>query len=172
LTFYHQSFIDFLIDPARSTLKFFVKREQQSRALTMACLRAMKDELQFNICDLKTSYLRNAEVPDLPSRVEERISPRLSYSTCFWANHLAETPFDSELFENLQYFMDNQFLFWLEVLSLVKQVNLASSMLLMLVDWLKVRFQLHCILAHYRKLICPSRQVTKTMRWQEICGDL
>jgi len=37
LIFHHQSFGDFLIDPARSASKFFVKREQATRTLTMAC---------------------------------------------------------------------------------------------------------------------------------------
>jgi NACHT domain len=140
LTFHHQSFIDFLIDPARSTSKLFVRRKQETRNLTIACLTVMKNGLQFNICDLRTSYLRNAAVPDLASRVKACISPHLSYSTLFWSGHLAETNFDLGVFEDLQYFMDNQFLFWLEVLSLIKQVNVASSMLLMLIDWLKVRF--------------------------------
>jgi hypothetical protein len=144
LIFHHQSFSDFLIDPARSTSKFFVKREQETRTLTMACLRVMRDELRFNICDFESSYLRNAEVPDLASRIEEHIPSHLSYSTLFWSSHLAEITFDIEVFGALQYFMENQFLFWLEVLSLIKRVNLASSMLLMLSDWIKVRFQLSC----------------------------
>ena len=147
LIFHHQSFSDFLIDPARSTSKFFVKREQETQALTMACLRVMKHELRFNICYFESSYLRNAEVPDLASRIEERISSHLSYSSVFWSSHLAETTFNLELFGPLQYFMDNQFLFWLEILSLIKRVNLASSMLLILIDWIKVRFQLSCVLA-------------------------
>jgi hypothetical protein len=96
---------------------------------------------------LKTSHLRNAEVADLDSQVKERIHPCIFYSTCFWASHLAETSFEIEVFEALQYFMDNQFLFWLEALSLIKRVNLASSMLLILINWIKVRFQSFCAIA-------------------------
>ena len=146
LIFHHQSFSDFLIDPARSTSKFFVKREQETRNLTMACLRTMRDELRFNICDFESSYLRNAEVPDLSLRVEKRISSHLSYSTLFWLCHLAETAFDMRVFENVHYFMANQFLFWLEVLSLIKRVSLASGMLLLLIDWIQVSFRGSCVL--------------------------
>jgi hypothetical protein len=144
LIFHHQSFIDFLIDPARSTSNFFVNRGQETRSLTLTCLRAMKEELRFNICDLKTSYLQNIDIPDITTRVEECIHPHVSYSCCFWANHLAETTFDIQVFEALQYFMETQFLFWLEVLSLIKRVNLASSILLLLSDWILVRFQGSC----------------------------
>jgi hypothetical protein len=144
LQFHHQSFVDFLVDPARSTSKFFVKRERETRTLTLACLREMKDGLRFNICDVKSSHVRNADVPGLTSRVGECIPPHLSYATRFWASHLTEISFDVEIFENLHYFMEHQFLFWLEVLSLTKRVNLASSMLLLLIDWLRVRYSRCC----------------------------
>lgn len=140
LRFHHQSFVDFLIDQDRCPPGFLIQKEHETRKLMISCTRVMRNYLKFNICDLKSSYLRNAEVADLASRLEERIHPCVFYSTCFWANHLAETAFDTEVLEALQYFMDNQFLFWLEVLSLVKRVNLASGMLLTLTKWIKVRF--------------------------------
>jgi hypothetical protein len=146
LTFHHQSFIDFLMDPTRATSRFFVRRKQETRTLTLACLRTMKEELRFNICDLKTSYLQNIDIPDLPSRVEQCIHPHLSYSSYFWASHLAETTFDIQVFEKLQYFMENQFFFWLETLSLTKRVNLAMNMLLQLIDWINVRYYYGTIL--------------------------
>lgn len=54
--------------------------------------------------------------------------------------------FDTDVFDYLQCFLQNQFLFWLEVLSLIKRVNTASSMLLVLIDWIKVRlyYILYC----------------------------
>jgi len=100
----------------------------------------MKENLRFNICDLKSSYLRNSDVPGLDSLVTQYIPPHVSYSSRFWAGHLAETAFDMRIFERLRYFMQIQFLFWLEVLSLTKLVNLASSMLGILADWVRVRF--------------------------------
>jgi hypothetical protein len=106
----------------------------------LACLRTMKENLRFNICELKSSYLRNSDIPGLDSQVEQYTPPHVFYSSRFWASHLAETVFDVKIFDHLRYFMQNQFLFWLEVLSLIKLVNLASGMLRILADWLRVRF--------------------------------
>jgi NACHT domain len=140
LQFYHQSFVDFLIDPGTSTSKFLIRREEESSNLTLACLRTMKENLRFNICGLKSSYLRNSDVPGLDSLVEQYIPPHLSYSSRFWASHLAETAFEMKIFDYLRYFMQNQFLYWLEVLSVTRLVNLASGMLRILADWIRVRF--------------------------------
>jgi hypothetical protein len=141
LQFRHQSFVDFLIDPGRGRSTLFVNREKETRNLTVACLRVMKENLRFNICNLQSSYLRNTEVPDLKSQVNERISPHISYSVCFWGNHLSEMVFDNDVYASLQYFMQNQFLFWLEVLSLINRVDLASSVLGLLTHWVRVRFE-------------------------------
>jgi hypothetical protein len=140
LGFYHESFVDFLIDPNRSASKFFVIRQQESQVLTHACLRTMKETLRFNICGLESSHTPNANVPDLVWREKQYIPLHLSYSCSWWASHLAETAFDDEIFRDLQKFMQEQFLFWLEVLSIIKRVNLGSWALSLLVNWMLVRF--------------------------------
>ncbi|KIM20489.1 hypothetical protein M408DRAFT_81907, partial [Serendipita vermifera MAFF 305830] len=133
----HQSFVDFLIDPSKCPSAFLIDRKRENQSLTIACLRTMRDGLQFNICDLETSYLRNSDVPNIAARVEKCIPPELSYSCLFWASHLKETPFRLEELSYLEDFMDKQFLYWLEVLSLIKRVNVASSMLWTLIDWIQ-----------------------------------
>jgi hypothetical protein len=147
LQFHHQSFVDFLIDPDRCPQMFLIRPERERRGLTLACLDTMKGELQFNICHLESSYLRNNDIPDLASRIKEHVPLHVSYSCQFWATHLEETTFDTELLDRVEYFTSNQFLVWLEVLSLTKRVNVASSMLLRLIDWLKVSFQSFCALS-------------------------
>jgi hypothetical protein len=136
---HHQSFVDFLIDPDRCPPEFLIKPERENKDLALACLRVMKEELRFNICDIESSYLRNDDVPDLRLCAQERILPHLAYSAQFWANHLTETAFDANMLGHIQYFMDNQFLFWLEVLSITKRVNVGSSILSLLIDWMQVR---------------------------------
>jgi NACHT domain len=162
----HQSFVDFLLDQNKCPPKFLIERKRESRNLTLACLNTMGNNLRFNICNIDTSYRRNAEIPDLESRVEERISPHLSYSCRFWASHLMETAFDDEIFTLLQKFMLSRFLFWLEVLSLTKLVNLASGMLRILADWIRVRFTNSNAVATNKSLMCFNRPPVKTMQWQ------
>ncbi|KIM32665.1 hypothetical protein M408DRAFT_312837 [Serendipita vermifera MAFF 305830] len=133
----HQSFVDFLVDPSKCPSAFLIDPKRENQSLTMACLRTMRDGLRFNICNLETSYLRNREVPDIAARVEGCIPPELSYSCLFWAGHLKDTPFGLEELRCLEDFMNKQFLYWLEVLSLTKRVNVASSMLWILIDWIQ-----------------------------------
>ncbi|KIM20971.1 hypothetical protein M408DRAFT_305789 [Serendipita vermifera MAFF 305830] len=135
--FKHQSFVDFLLDHAKCPSPFLISLESQNRILALGCLKIMKQGLRFNICDLKSSYLRNSEITDLDLRIKEHITPHISYSAIFWASHLKDTTFDSEIFEFVHEFMHDQFLFWLEILSLTKQVNVGSSVIQSLIDWLR-----------------------------------
>jgi NACHT domain len=139
LGFHHESFVDFLIDPNRRTSKFFIMRRQESQVLTQACLRTMKENLRFNICGLESSHPLNTNIPDLLSREKQHIPQHLSYSCSWWASHLAETEFDEGIFRDLEKFIQKQFLFWLEVLSIIKRVNLGSRALSLLVNWMLVR---------------------------------
>jgi NACHT domain len=135
---HHQSFVDFLIDPNHCPHDFLIVRERENRNLAAACLKIMKTHLRFNICELESSYLRNSEVSDLHTRVKKHIPRHLFYASRFWADHLTQTTFDSELLDHVQYLTHNQFLFWLEVLSLTGVVNVASSILWTLLNWMRV----------------------------------
>lgn len=139
LRIYHQSFVDFLIDENKCPAAFLIDRKRESRALTIACLRTMKHKLRFNICNFESSYLLNGDVTDLATRIHQQIYPNLLYSSFFWATHLSKTPFEPEILEHLQFFMNDQFLYWLEVLSVTKKVNIASGALWLLIDWICVR---------------------------------
>ncbi|KIM23094.1 hypothetical protein M408DRAFT_51073, partial [Serendipita vermifera MAFF 305830] len=115
--------------------------------------------LQFNTCNLNSSYIRNQDVPDLDLRVKTRISPYLSYSSCHWANHLLETGFDDGVYYALNYFMGNQFLLWLEVLTLVQRINIASGMLRLLIDWMKKFGQEETLAIDMRKFVVAFASV-------------
>jgi AAA ATPase domain len=133
----HTSFRDFLTDATRSK-QFFIDVSLHHSRLTLACMRVMRRELRFNICNLKTSHVRNTDVHDLTERVVEAISPHLSYSCRFWADHLLATAYEDIVFEAVRCFLDNLFLYWLEVLSVIRRVNMASRMLSLVVMWIEV----------------------------------
>lgn len=137
LRIHHQSFADFLLDPKACPPQFFIHQERSANNLTLCCFRIMKTHLRFNICGLKSSHVRNRDVLNLTLRVDECIPPSLSYSALHWASHLAETIPDGHIYDSLQYFMNHQFLFWLEILSLLRQVNAGTEMLQSLVAWLR-----------------------------------
>ena len=133
----HTSFFDFLADKTRSKF-YYVDASQQNLTVTFSAFRVMKKELRFNICGLETSHLRNTDVSDLTTRVTNTILPHLSYVCRFWADHLNATAHDTEILEELRDFLHHRLLYWLEVLSLTKFINIASGMLRVVLDWNEV----------------------------------
>jgi AAA ATPase domain len=133
----HASFFDFLIDRNRSNA-YHVDPSQHTRSLTLSSLRVMKSELRFNICSLETSHRRNADFPGITERIENTILPHLSYACRCWADHLMGTAYDTKILAELGSFLCHRLLYWLEVLSLLKKVNVASRMLMSILDWDRV----------------------------------
>lgn len=155
---HHPSFLEFLSDDKRCTdTDFVINPAEQHRVLSLACLKLMKQGLKFNICDLDTSYLRNDEVQDLPSRIQESIPPYLEYSCCFWAEHLRDSQttavIDRELSDEVGNFLHNLLLYWLEVLSLIGEVSLASRALVTTARWIEVRLLYYVPSPSFQKLM-------------------
>ncbi|KAG9054182.1 hypothetical protein FS842_005878 [Serendipita sp. 407] len=141
LRFHHQSFVDFLLldplDPGTSASEFTISFIAAHEMLTSRCLKIMKNELRFNICDFESSYMRNVDIPNLQSRLERCISPHLFYAARFWTIHLEWNSPNVEILQAVHYFLANQFLFWLEVISLHGLVNRGVNILTTLIKWLK-----------------------------------
>ena len=128
----HQSFIDFLTDAKWGNEWFYINCEQHNRHLVQYCLQVMNADLRFNICGLKTSHHFNKDIPNLAECIETNISPQLKYSSYFWAEHMRETPIldsSSNMQKDLQKFLHNNLLSWLEVLSFTKEVPIAAGAL-------------------------------------------
>ena len=131
----HASFPEYLSDQNRSG-EFFTDVSGIHDELAFACLGVMKAELRFNICRLPSSYLPNSEVLDLSERIQENITPQLSYSCRFWANHLCYTSFNSPLAKGIRdFFNDERLLFWIEVLGLEKKISICTSLLSSVIEW-------------------------------------
>ncbi|KAJ7306929.1 WD40 repeat-like protein [Mycena albidolilacea] len=131
----HASFSDYLTDPKRCSTKdcgthpWFIDRNSQTRSLTLRCFHILEHQLQFNICGLEDSHLLNSEVADLSMRIEKHLSPGLCYASQHWATHLSQTVIEDMICSKLHHFMENCFLHWLEVLSLVRQVGTGQGAL-------------------------------------------
>ena len=118
LHFHHRSFEDFLFSPffeqELRTLSAVQDRDRHERQLAVMCLNTMASSaLHFNICGLETSDIRNRDIPATDKSV---ISPLLSYSCQFWADHLVRTPCEQMLMEVVQFVMWGKLLFWIEVM--------------------------------------------------------
>ncbi|KZP23443.1 hypothetical protein FIBSPDRAFT_1042895 [Athelia psychrophila] len=136
----HQSFSDYLTDQSVcSSEPWFIDVLEHHHALTLACLRIMNEGLHFNMGDLKSSYIGNADVPDLSAHVEAVIPQSLSYSCQFWGHHLrqmitGEITGEPSIQGLILQFFEFKFLYWLEVLSLSGEMRLASRVLVSVME--------------------------------------
>ncbi|KAJ2937082.1 hypothetical protein H1R20_g1, partial [Candolleomyces eurysporus] len=134
---YHKSFPDFMFDQHRSK-EYWCNQAAHHRDLTEACFRVMKTGLRFNIADIPSSFIFDAEDDELPSRVERNIPPALSYSSRNWSHHLslmASTTSDEPLLETLADFLRLRALFWIEAMNLLKVPGLCDPMLRAASQW-------------------------------------
>jgi NACHT domain len=135
----HASFADYLTDAHRSgSQPWFIDVSVHHELLALGCFRIMKAELKFNICNLETSYVSNNNICDLNDQIQNHIPLYLRYACRFWADHLQETKFISTTLSDVNDFLSYQLLFWLEVLSIVKEVHIASPALLSTANWAQV----------------------------------
>ena len=141
----HASFADFLTDRDRSH-EFFIDVDSIHNDLAFASLGVMMEKLQFNICDLPSSYLPNSEVSDLVDRVRICIPAGLGYSCRFWTDHVRQAPFNLVLAEEVQAFFNHKvLLFWFEALSLLKVMNTCAGSLSSVIQWVMVCRMTFCI---------------------------
>lgn len=147
----HTSFREFLIDPKRSG-PYYVDPSLHEGNLAASTLRVLNRELKFNICGLNTSYLRNSDVSDLPGRISKYISGQLQYSSVYWGVHLGKSESGEELQSALRDFVETNLLYWLEVLSIMKEFTAPSSSMEITKGWSQVG--LNYIPSKRRALMC------------------
>ena len=118
---FHKSFPEFIVDPTRCTnQRFRVPPPDHHSELLIGCLELMNLRLEENICKLPDG-VANSEVDDLKERIERYIDHSLRYACMSWHKHLidtvsTQTPKTTSV---LHRFLEEKFLFWLEVLSVL-----------------------------------------------------
>ena len=133
----HLSVYDFFVS---DRCDYQVNLRDAHMQLGIACLGVMTSQLCFNICNLEDSRRANADIEDLPSRVQQNISDALQYSCLYWSDHLCFPPANrgqcvlalGEFIEGLHP------LFWIEVLSIMGMVPIGVPSLRKLVSWIGV----------------------------------
>ena len=126
--FFHKSFPDFLKDPGRcKDERFFINPSVHHQELLLSCLGLMKERLRKNICDLD-DHVPLSNVNDLPARRKTHIGDDLEYACRFWTRHLLEIPSNShnieEVHKAIDEFFTTQLLYWIEVLTLIGNLNI------------------------------------------------
>jgi hypothetical protein len=137
---FHPSFRDFLLERC-SDCRFSVNFTQQHRVMSVYCLRLLNQHLKYDICDIKDPTIPHVKVtnPPLAQRLQQHIHQAVQYACQFWINHstLSDIP-DSDLLMNLQEFVSNHILHWVEGLSLISKLHYAMQHLADAVSWSQV----------------------------------
>lgn len=136
----HTSLFDFFTDS--STKYYATGNSSVQGSFTLGCLQMMNRMLRFNICDLDTSHLANRHVSDFSERVATAVPSPLRYACYYWALHLSYLHSTDKVIVNniltqLHTLMEENLLFWFEVLSLLNDVERGCSAMSLLRDWLQ-----------------------------------
>jgi len=122
LYFHHRSFEDFLLSSsflqALPNLSGVQDQNLHEHQLASMCLNCMVlSELHFNMCNLESSNIKNV---DIPATGKSAISPLISYSSLFWADHLFHTQHNGALMKAVEFAVYNKLLFWIEAIDAAK----------------------------------------------------
>jgi len=136
----HLSIYDFFVS---DRCDYQVNIRDADVQLVIACFKTMVSQLRFNICKLEDSRLVNADIEDLPFRVQQNVSDALQYSSLHWSNHLCFPPGTRDqrvlvLGILKKFFKGSYPLFWVEVLSVMGMVPIGAPGLRRLISWVKV----------------------------------
>ena len=134
---FHKSFPDFITDPTRCLDKQFYISPDYHTKLVLCCLKVMDKSLEKNMCSIP-DYALNSEVVDLPKKIDESgIRGALEYACRAWYKHLIITQDHAvDVICALYGFLEQKFLFWLEVLSILGAMSDAVHALNTTVRWL------------------------------------
>ena len=130
---FHKSFPDFIVDPTRCiNQRFLISPPNHHSELLIGCLELMNQRLEKNMCKLPDA-ISNDKVVDLQERIELYVDHTLQYACKSWHKHfvnLKRVPAHaSKITSVLQQFLEERFLFWLEVLSLLGIVSVVVDAL-------------------------------------------
>lgn len=135
----HPSFPDYLTDSRRAGSLYYINPQEHHGRLAILSFKSMISLLKRDICDTKDPKKCNADIEDLQSRLQTVAPAELRYACEHWAVHVSRSSPDNLTVLNLlQSFTSSHFLYWLELLSLVGQLDVGIPCVKLAQDWLKV----------------------------------
>ncbi|KAJ3032545.1 hypothetical protein HDV00_007406 [Rhizophlyctis rosea] len=135
----HKSVTDYLInrDLCKDEL-WHVDATQGQMFLATKCLQTLNEFLQPNLCNISVHQL-NADIPDLPDRIEQDVPPAAIYPAEFWIDHVIALDQSEHLLPLIRDFLTKKLLDWFEVLSVLGIVGTETRKVFQFQIWLKRR---------------------------------
>jgi hypothetical protein len=136
----HDSLRGFLTDPRRCRVtRYLVSPADCHEALLDGCLLLLNEHLRQDICEIRNLGLANAEVSDLPARIELYVPEALRYACLSWPVHLHESgSLSGAVSAGLLHFCTEHLLHWLEALSLLGKLSSADNNIPKVIAWCQV----------------------------------
>lgn len=155
----HVSFLEYVTDAEdQERPELFLNGPTHHATLAHSCIDRMNDKLHRNMCALDTirTYAMNAEIENLEELVAAHIPPALHYACIYWASHLPKAGGIST--GGLTKWLDTNVLFWLETLSLCKELPRALPLIIIAQRWYRdvVRFVSIAWIPHAHHILCNS----------------
>ena len=117
----HATLGDYLFERAASGIR--ISSSLGDSSFAHGCLKVMEDKLCFNVAQSRSSYEAN------PPRRPDSITLSLEYACLQWVYHISSLPEGSTFDGDIDDVFRSRFLFWLEVMSIIGQVQRAAAML-------------------------------------------
>jgi hypothetical protein len=128
----HPTFREFLEDEAIAGA-FHINPADSHMMMAKGCLAIMKNQLQFNICRLESSFYFNKYVQDLKERISSYVSKELRYGCLYWSDHVVNSGNgirNGEVDVAVANLFDGVHpLYWIEVMSALERVPRALTSL-------------------------------------------
>jgi hypothetical protein len=122
LRLHHPSFRDFLFSKDRCVDgNFWVDEKQSHAALAGNCIQLMSNTLKQDICGVKAPGTLVADVGK--DRVAQCIKPELEYACINWIHHLVKGSTQLHDGDQVNSFLEEHFLHWLEALGWLGKVS-------------------------------------------------
>jgi hypothetical protein len=92
------------------------------------CFNILRNGLTFNMGRVTSSYVRNNDMSISADSFTDITTP-LCYACRHWVTHLSQAVLTGSLLDKARYFFENKFLYWLEVMSLLNEIDVALEQL-------------------------------------------
>ena len=120
----HPSFSDFLVDSSKCTrADILVDRRFQHQLLSERCLQIMNANLGRNPCNIASTWVANTEIEDLSSRLAASVPVHVQYACRYWSSHLCEGNITQDIIGLITVFTREHLLHWLELSSLMGDMD-------------------------------------------------
>ncbi|KAH6134154.1 hypothetical protein HBI68_251490 [Parastagonospora nodorum] len=122
LRLHHPSFRDFLFSKDRcNDENFWIDEKQAHATLAINCIQLMSSTLKQDICGMRAPGTLAANIGK--DRVAQCIKPELEYACVNWIQHLAKGPTELQDGDQVDLFLKENFLYWLEALGWLRKVS-------------------------------------------------